>query len=66
MREKSIIDEKSALSKARDEGIQQGIQQNKIDTIINLYNLGLSIEQIFKGVNISIYETKDILHNKNT
>ena len=61
LREKSIRDEISALSKAKEEGIEQGIQQNKKEIVLNLYKLGLTIEQISAGVCLSIDEVKNIL-----
>ncbi len=61
LREKSIRDEISALSKAKEEGIEQGIQQNKKEIVLNLYKLGLTIEQISVGVCLSIDEVKNIL-----
>lgn len=65
LREKSIRDEISALSKAKEEGIEQGIQQgieqNKKEIVLNLYKLGLTIEQISVGVCSSIDEVKNIL-----
>ena len=60
LREKSIRDEISALSKAKEEGIEQGIQQNKKEIVLNLYKLGLTIEQISVGVCLSIDEVKNI------
>ena len=61
LREKSIRDEISALSKAKEEGIEQGIQQNKKEIVLNLYKLGLTIEHISAGVCLSIDEVKNIL-----
>lgn len=61
LREKSIKDEISALANAEEKGIQiiieqginQGIQREKIETVLRLKLLGLNVEQIAKGTYIT-------------
>ena len=64
LREKSIKDEISALANAEEKGIEKGIQQEKIDTVLRLNSIGLDIEQISKGTDIDLEEVKKIISNK--
>ena len=59
LREKSIKDEISALANAEEKGIEKGIQQEKIDTVLRLNSIGLDIEQISKGTDIDLEEVKN-------
>ena len=65
LREKSIKDEISALANAEEKGIQigikQGIQREKIETVLRLKSLGLNIEQIAKGTCITETEVEKII-----
>lgn len=65
LREKSIKDEISALANAEEKGIQigieQGIKQEKIETVLRLHSLGLNIEQIAKGTCITETEVEKII-----
>lgn len=65
LREKSIKDEISALANAEEKGIQigieQGIKQEKIETVLRLKSLGLNIEQIAKGTCITETEVEKII-----
>ena len=64
LREKSIKDEISALANAEEKGIQigieQGIKQEKIETVLRLHSLGLNTEQIAKGTWITESEVEKI------
>ena len=64
LREKSIKDEISALANAEEKGIEKGIQQEKIDTVLRLNSIGLDIEQISKGTDIDLEEVKKIIKIK--
>ena len=43
------------------QGIQQGIQQEKVETIQRLQAMGLTVEQIAKGANMTVDEVKKLL-----
>ena len=60
-RQESLLEQNSLLNNAEQKGIAKGIQQAKIDMVLNLYKMGLSIEQISKGVTLSIDEVKKII-----
>ena len=45
---------------AYDEGIQEGSKQNSIEIAKNFLKMGLPIEQIAKGTNLSIEEIKKL------
>ena len=65
LREKSIKDEISALANAEEKGIQigieKGIKQEKIETVLRLHSLGLNTEQIAKGTCITEVEVEKII-----
>ena len=61
LREKSIKDEISALANAEEKGIKQGIQREKIETVLRLHSLGLNVEQIAKGTCITETEVEKII-----
>jgi len=68
IRDKAIRDENDRLEgpreEGRKEGIKQGVENEKIDTVLRLNSLGLSIEQIAKGVELTNEQVKDILDKK--
>lgn len=45
-------------------GIQEGIQQNKIETIKKLYEMNMSYDKISEVVNLSVEEVKEIISNE--
>ena len=49
---------------AYDEGVEQGIEQNKIEMIKNFYKIGTPIEDIAKASNLSIDKVKEIVDDK--
>lgn len=55
-REKAIKDYYSYMTASK----QEGIQENKIQNAINFLKLGIDIETVAKGVNLSIEEIKKI------
>lgn len=61
LREKSIKDEISALANAEEKGIQEGIQREKIETVLRLKLLDLNVEQIAKGTCITESEVEKII-----
>lgn len=67
MREKSLKDEISALANAEEKGIEKGIEEGfkkkELEVVKNLKNMGLSIEEISIGVNLSVDEVRDIISN---
>ena len=52
----------TAERKGEIKGIQQGVQQEKIETIHRLQAMGFSIEQIAQGTDMGIEEVKKLLH----
>lgn len=51
----------TAERKGEIKGIQQGVQQEKIETIHRLQAMGFSIEQIAQGTDLGIEEVKKLL-----
>jgi len=64
-REKAIMDKYSALSEAeekgREEGREEGREAEKIETAINLYKMGLTIDQIAQATSLEKEKLKEIL-----
>ena len=60
MREDAIRDENSRLIDAITQGISQGISTTKHKNAINLLKLGVDIDTIAKGVDLSVDEVKAI------
>lgn len=56
LREKSLKDEISRISGAREEGIKEGIEKEKISNAKNLLKLGVDVEIVAKGTSLSIEE----------
>lgn len=56
LQEKAIRDYNSSMRASK----QEGIQENKIQNAINFLKLGIDIETVAKGVNLSIEEIKKI------
>jgi len=52
---------KTAERKGEIKGLQQGVQQEKIDTIHRLQAMGLSVEQIAQGAGMNVDEVKKLL-----
>ncbi len=52
---------KTAERKGEIKGLQQGVQQEKIDTIHRLQAMGLSVEQIAQGAGMDVKEVKKLL-----
>ena len=52
----NVVDEKRRIK----EGIREGIQENKIQNAINFLKLGIDIETVAKGVNLSIEKIKEL------
>ena len=71
-REKAIRDYYSYMSAFKEEGLQQGIQQGiqqglqkgrqeeKIKNAINFLKLGVDVETVTRGVNLSINEVEQL------
>ena len=51
----------TAERKGEIKGLQQGVQQEKIETIHRLQAMGLSVEQIAQGADIKVDEVKKLL-----
>ena len=52
----------TAERKGEIKGIQQGVKQEKIETIHRLQAMGFSIEQIAQGTDMGIEKVKKLLH----
>ncbi len=63
------IDEKlrnhDAYETGKDEGFMNGVEQNKTEMIINLYNNKVPIDIISKSSGLSIKEIEKIVENNN-
>ncbi|WP_289146606.1 Rpn family recombination-promoting nuclease/putative transposase [uncultured Megamonas sp.] len=72
-REKAIRDYYSYMSAFKENGLQQGIQQGlqkgrqeeKIKNAINFLKLGVDIETVARGVNLSINEVEQLKNKLN-
>ena len=60
LREMAELDRRSELDLNRQEGIREGIQSEKIQNAINFLKLGIDIETVAKGVNLSIEKIKEL------
>lgn len=64
-KEKALMDEAAkfayACNEEKKEGIQEGVQQGKIQMIKGMHELGVPIETIAKASKLSIKEVEDIL-----
>lgn len=61
----SELEEKSALETAKNEGIEEGQKQNKIETAKKLLNLKMQIEQIVEITELSKEEIIEIQKDLN-
>lgn len=64
-RQKDIRDHNYLINQAKREGKQEGIQQEKISNARNFLSMGLSIEQVAKGTELSYEEIKQIQKDLN-
>ena len=68
-REKELRDELSRLKAEREdgleEGIQQGIEKNRIEIVLNMYKKNMDIKTISEMVNISKEEVEKIIVENN-
>ena len=61
---KSELDYNSAIKSAKEEGLEQGVLQNKKEVIFKLFKKGKSFEEIADLLDLSIDEVKEILKIK--
>lgn len=54
----------SATDRAKEEGRQEGIQEERIKIIKSLYSNGVSLELISSSINLSIEEVKNIIEKE--
>ncbi|GCD09716.1 hypothetical protein Ctaglu_13390 [Clostridium tagluense] len=59
-RERSLHERANMISSAKDEGIEKGIEKGKIKVAENFLNMGLSVEQVAKGSELSIEKIIEI------
>ena len=52
---------KTAEQKGIQKGLQQGVQKEKADTVRRLQSMGLTIEQIAQGADITVDDVRKIL-----
>ena len=52
---------KTRLTLSYKNGIKDGIEQEKIETVKKFYELGIPLETIAKGTDLSVAEVKKIL-----
>ncbi|PEZ26664.1 ATPase, partial [Bacillus thuringiensis] len=60
-REKRLLDEKAAVAHAEKKGMEQGIEQGKIQLIRGMYKNGMAIEDIARFTNIDVLKIRHIL-----
>ena len=53
------------LAEAEERGIETGAEKRNIEIVKNFYKMGLSIENIAKGTNLSLDEVNEILAKEN-
>lgn len=53
------------LAEAEERGIETGAEKRNIEIVKNFYKMGLSIENIAKGTNLSVDEVNEILAKEN-
>ena len=58
---KVFWDNFSVLKTAREKGEREGVLKEKLETVRRLQAMGLTVEQIAQGVDISIEEVKKLL-----
>lgn len=63
-RERALHEKANLINTGIRKGIQQGVENEKIDTVLRLNAIGLSIDQISKGVELTNEQVKDILDKK--
>ncbi|MBU5488037.1 Rpn family recombination-promoting nuclease/putative transposase [Clostridium sp. MSJ-8] len=56
---------KEGLKEGLKEGIKKGVREGKIESAINLFELGVPIETVIKATGLSEEEIKKALQNKN-
>ena len=56
--------EKEIMAQGLAKGIEQGVEQNRIEMIKNFYKIGTPIEDIAKASNLSVDEVKKIIDSK--
>ena len=61
---KSELDYTTAIKSAKEEGLEQGVLQNKKEVIFKLFKKGKSFEEIADLLDLSIDEVKEILKIK--
>ena len=61
---KSELDYTTAIKSAKEEGLEQGVLQNKKEVIFKLFQKGKSFEEIADLLDLSIDEVKEILEVK--
>ena len=61
---KSELDYTTAIKSAKEEGLEQGINQKQEEVIFKLYQKGKSVEEIADLLDLSIDEVKNILEAK--
>lgn len=58
---KQYRDMSNIIASAERRGESNGIKKEKIDTAHRLYSMGLSIDQIAQGTDLTVDEVKNIL-----
>ena len=59
-RERSLHERANMISSAKDEGVNEGIEKGKIKVAENFLNMGLSVEQVAKGSELSVEKIIEI------
>ncbi|MBU3091675.1 Rpn family recombination-promoting nuclease/putative transposase [Clostridium sp. CF011] len=59
-RERSLHERANMISSAKDEGVIEGIEKGKIKVAENFLNMGLLVEQVAKGSELSVEKIIEI------
>ncbi len=60
-REKLLLDEQAKLAHAREEGLEEGVEQGKIQLIRGMHKKGMPLEDIVKFTGLSTEEIRKLL-----
>ena len=58
------LDKLESFEQGVEQGIEQGIGQGKIETAKKLLSMGLSIEQVAQGTDLSLKVVKELMSSK--
>ncbi|MBP2656698.1 MAG: nuclease family transposase [Firmicutes bacterium] len=67
MREKALHDHVSAISSAKEEGLEEGLRKGRVEanceTVVRLLAMGLSVAEVSAGTGLPIEEVEKLKQN---